>query len=105
MSDYNQAVQDALSDYATERSTARQTQKRLKSLGYKADLREGRSTGDIQVFKVGEDGPGLFYEFRNGGRVSLAKGGSLNEAIARVKKEQGFRNGGKVSLGNFKGNF
>ena len=35
---YNQAVQDALSDYATERSTARQTQKILKSLGYRADL-------------------------------------------------------------------
>ena len=37
--------------------------------------------------------------------VKNAKGGSLNDAIARVKKEQGFRNGGKVSLGNFKGNF
>jgi len=37
--------------------------------------------------------------------VKNAKGGSLNDAIARVKKEQGFRNGGKVSLGNFKGSF
>tara|TARA_R100000353_G_scaffold81111_2_gene61038 strand:+ start:70 stop:297 length:228 start_codon:yes stop_codon:yes gene_type:complete len=37
--------------------------------------------------------------------VKKAKGGSLNEAIARVKKEQGFRNGGTVSLGNFKGSF
>tara|TARA_R100001082_G_C4346786_1_gene152659 strand:+ start:343 stop:543 length:201 start_codon:yes stop_codon:yes gene_type:complete len=37
--------------------------------------------------------------------VKKAKGGSLNDAIARVKKEQGFRNGGKVSLGTFKGNF
>ena len=71
MSDYSQAVQDALSDYATERNTARQTQKILKGLGYRADLREGRSTGDIQVFKVGEGGTGSFYEFRNGGKVSL----------------------------------
>ena len=37
--------------------------------------------------------------------VRKAKGGSLNAAIERVKKEQGFRNGGKVSLGNFKGSF
>ena len=37
--------------------------------------------------------------------VKKAKGGSLNEAIARVKKEQGLRDGGTVSLGNFKGTF
>ena len=35
--------------------------------------------------------------------AAKAKGESLNAAIERVKKEQGFRNGGKVSLGNFKG--
>ena len=61
---YNQAVQDALSDYATGKNNARQTQNTLKKLGYQANLREGRSTGDIQVFKRGvEDDPGLFYEF------------------------------------------
>jgi|TARA_R100000458_G_scaffold45833_1_gene44177 hypothetical protein len=39
---------------------------------------------------------------------SYAEGGkveSLNEAIDRVKKEQGFRNGGRVSISNFKGHF
>ncbi len=43
--------------------------------------------------------------FKKDGVTYHAKGGSLNEAIARVKKEQGFRNGGKVSLENFKGTF
>ena len=37
--------------------------------------------------------------------MATKKGGSLNEAIARVKKEQGLRDGGTVSLGNFKGIF
>jgi hypothetical protein len=74
-SDYNQEVQDALSDYATGKNTARQTQSTLKKLGYKADLREGRSTGDIQVFKRGvEDDPGLFYQFRDGGPVDMRSG-------------------------------
>tara|TARA_Y100001937_G_scaffold33823_1_gene48216 strand:- start:1584 stop:1826 length:243 start_codon:yes stop_codon:yes gene_type:complete len=68
---YSQRVQDALSDYAQGKITARQTQKILKGAGYKADLREGRKTGDIQVFTIGIDSPGLFYEFRNGGVVNL----------------------------------
>ena len=37
--------------------------------------------------------------------VKKAKGGSLNEAIARVKKEQGLRDGGLVRRGTFKGYF
>jgi len=73
--DYNQEVQDALSDYATGKNTARQTQSTLKKLGYQTDLREGRSTGDIQVYKRGvEDDPGVFYEFRDGGKVDMRSG-------------------------------
>ena len=34
-----------------------------------------------------------------------SKGGSLNEAIARVKQEQGLRDGGLVRRGTFKGYF
>ena len=37
--------------------------------------------------------------------VKKAKGGSLNEAIARVKQEQGLRDGGLVRRGTFKGYF
>lgn len=37
--------------------------------------------------------------------VKKAKGGSLNEAIARVKREQGLRDGGLVRRGTFKGYF
>ena len=70
---YSQRVQDALSDYAQGKITARQTQKILKGSGYKADLREGRKTGDIQVFKIDGSGHGLFYEFSNGGDVSKGK--------------------------------
>ena len=42
--------------------------------------------------------PGKSYE--EGGKVE-----SLNEALDRVNKEQGFRNGGRVSISNFKGHF
>ena len=69
---YNQRVQDALSDYAQGKITARQTQRILKGLGYKADLREA-PRGDIQVFTIGKDSSGLFYGFSNGGDVSKGK--------------------------------
>ena len=45
--------------------------------------------------------PGKSY--KKGGSVKGSE--SLNAAIERVKKEQGFRNGGRVSVSNFKGTF
>ena len=100
---YSQKVQDILSDYATGDLSAAQARKALKSQGYRADFREAK-TGEIQVFPIDlgpdEEATGDYYAFAKGGKVE-----SLNQAIDRVKKEQGFRNGGKVSLGNFKGSF
>lgn len=78
MSDYSQGVQDALSAYAKGKMTAADTKKAIKKLGYTADLREGRKSGEIQVFPISDETvSGEYYEFKNGGSVKVKRRGTF----------------------------
>jgi len=78
MSDYSQGVQDALSAYASGSMTAAQTKKAIRKLGYTADLREGRKSGEIQVFPISDgEVSGEYYAFDNGGSVELERRGTF----------------------------
>ena len=119
MSDYNQGVQDALSAYSKGRMTAAETKKVIKKLGYTADLREGRRSGEIQVFPISDEPvSGEYYDFKNGGSVRLKKGGEAKfpdltgdgkvtrADILKGRGVKGFKGGGCVMKGrggSFKG--
>lgn len=78
MSDYSQGVQDALSAYAKGSMTAAEVKRAIKKLGYTADLREGRKSGEIQVFPISDEPvSGEYYEFSNGGSVGLKRRGTF----------------------------
>jgi len=78
MSDYSQGVQDALSAYASGSMTATETRKALRNLGYTADLREGRKSGEIQVFPISDETvSGEYYQFSSGGSVRLKRRGTF----------------------------
>jgi hypothetical protein len=78
MSDYSQGVQDALSGYAKGSMTAAETKKALRKLGYIADLREGRKSGEIQVFPISDEAvSGEYYSFATGGSVRLKRRGTF----------------------------
>ena len=71
-------------------------------------LKSGEKRGVDEILGIDTEGmsPAKIRQLlKEKGIVFKAKGGSLNVAMGRVKKEQGFRNGGKVSLGKFKGSF
>ena len=86
MSDYNQNVQDILSDYAQGKIKARQARNAIKKLGYTVDLREGRRDGEIQVFPISDDVvSGEYYQFKHGGEVKGNRMRGCGSAVRGTK--------------------